>query len=129
VPYQTPIDNTPGTTNYGTNGNNVTVPLSNGKTTSVAYSPGPATNPFAKTVLNGPFNYIAAVSLFKVFPIKESVNLRFTWDVFNVFNDQGYLNPNGTDGTESLQSPYWQLSPNGGGNGPRVMQLSLRLNY
>jgi hypothetical protein len=129
VPYQTPIDNTPGTPNYGSNGNNVTVQLSNGKTTSVGYNPGPGTNPFAKTVLNGPFNYIGAVSLFKVFPIKESVNLRFTWDVFNVLNDQGYLNPNGTDGTESLQSPYWQLSPNGGGNGPRVMQLSLRLNY
>jgi hypothetical protein len=129
VPYQTPIDNTPGTPNYGSNGNNVTVQLSNGKTTSVGYNPGPGTNPFAKTVLNGPFNYIAAVSLFKVFPIKDNLNLRFTWDVFNVLNDQGYLNPNGTDGTESLQSPYWQLSPNGGGNGPRVMQLSLRLNY
>ena len=130
VPYQTPIDNTPGTANYGgSNANNVTVQLANGSTTSVAYSPGPGTNPFSKTVLNGPFNYIAAVSLFKVFPIKESVNLRFTWDIFNVLNDQGYLNPNGTDGTESLQSPYWQLSPNGGGNGPRVMQLSLRLNY
>jgi hypothetical protein len=129
VPYQTPIDNTPGTTNYGSNGNNVTVQLSNGKTTSVGYNPGPGTNPFAKTVLNGPVNYIGAVSLFKIFPIKDSVNLRFTWDVFNVLNDQGYLNPNGTDGTESLQSPYWQLSPNGGGSGPRVMQLSLRLNY
>jgi hypothetical protein len=128
-PYQTPIDNTPGTTNYGSNGNNVSVTLNNGTSTSVAFSPGPGTNPFAKTVLNGPFNYIAAVSLFKVFPIRESVNLRFTWDVFNVFNDQGYLNPNGTNGTESLQSSYWALSPNGGGSGPRVMQLSLRLNY
>lgn len=129
MPYQTPIDNTPGTTNYGSNGNNVTVNLAGGKTTSVAYSPGPSTNPFAKTVLNGPMNYIAAASLFKVFPITERVNLRFNWDVFNVFNDQGYLNPNGTDGTESLQSPYWALSPNGGGLGPRVMQLSLRLSY
>lgn len=129
VPYQTPIDNTPGTANYGTNGNNVTVPLTNGKTTSVAYSPGPGTNPFAKSVLNGPINYIAAASLFKVFPITERVNLRFNWDVFNVFNDQGYLNPNTTDGTESLQSSYWALSSNGGGTGPRVMQFSLRLNF
>ena len=129
LPYQTPIDNTPGTANYGSNGNNVTVNLSGGKTTSVAFSPGPSTNPFAKTVINGPFNYIAAASLFKVFPITERVNLRFNWDVFNLFNNQGYLNPNTTDGTESLQSPYWALSPNGGGLGPRVMQLTLRLSY
>jgi hypothetical protein len=129
VPYQTPIDNTPGTTNYGSNGNNVTVNLNGGKTASVAYSPGPDTNPYAKTVINGPFNYIAAASLFKVFPIRESVNLRFNWDVFNVFNDQGYLKPNTTDGTESLLSPYWALSPNGGGLGPRVMQLTLRLSF
>ncbi len=127
VPYQTPINNTPGTTNYGNN--NVTVNLNGGKTASVAYSPGPDTNPFAKTIINGPFNYIAAASLFKVFPIRESVNLRFNWDVFNVFNDQGYLNPNTTDGTESLLSPYWALSPNGGGLGPRVMQLTLRLTF
>lgn len=127
VPYQTPIDNTPGTTNYGNN--NVTVTLNNGKTTSVAYSPGPGTNPFAKTVLNGPMNYIAAASLFKVFPIRERVSLRFNWDIFNVLNDQGYLNPNGTDGTESLQSAYWAVNQNGGGTGPRVMQFSLRLNF
>jgi len=127
VPYQTPINNDPLGSNYGNN--NVTVNLNGGKTTSTAYSPGPSTNPFSKTVLNGPMNYIAAASLFKVFPITERVNLRFNWDVFNVLNDQGYLNPNTTDGTESLQSPYWQLSPNGGGLGPRVMQLTLRLSY
>jgi len=127
VPYQTPINNTPGTSNYGNN--NVTVTLSNGKTTSVAYSPGPSTNPFAKTVINGPFNYIAAASLFKVFPIREKMNLRFNWDVFNVLNDQGYLNPNSTDGTESLQSAYWAVSANGGGTGPRVMQFTLRLSF
>jgi hypothetical protein len=74
-------------------------------------------------------NYIAAASLFKVFPITERVNLRFNWDLFNVLNDQGYLNPNTTDGTENLQAPYNALSLNGGGQGPRVMQFSLRLSY
>jgi Carboxypeptidase regulatory-like domain len=146
VPYQTPINNIPPTNpnqtcaqqaattpcstvqaNYGNN--NVTVPQLGGKTTSVAFSPGPSTNPFAKSVINGPFNYIAAASLFKVFPITERVNLRFNWDVFNVLNDQGYLNPNTTDGTENLQAPYNALSLNGGGQGPRVMQFSLRLSY
>jgi hypothetical protein len=146
VPYQTPINNTPPTNpnqtcaqqaattpcstvqaNYGNN--NVTVNQLGGKTTSVAFSPGPSTNPFAKSVLNGPMNYIAAASLFKVFPITERVNLRFNWDLFNVLNDQGYLNPNTTDGTENLQAPYNALSLNGGGQGPRVMQFSLRLSY
>ena len=126
VPYQTPINNTPGTSNYGNN--NVTVQLKNGTTTSTGFNPGPGTNPFAKTVLNGPMNYIAAVSVFKVFPIKEQVSLRFNMDVFNVLNDQGYLNPNGTDGTESLQSAYWN-NANGNGTGPRVMQFTLRLTY
>lgn len=126
VPYQTPINNTPGAPNYGNN--NVTVQLSNGKTTSTGFNPGPGTNPFAKTVLNGPFNYIAAASLFKVFPIRERMALRFNMDVFNLLNDQGYLNPNGTDGTESLQSAYWN-NANGNGTGPRVMQFTLRLSY
>ena len=128
VPYQTPIDNTPGTPNYGTNGNNVTITLNNGKTTSTGYNPGPGTNPFAKTVLNGPINYIAAASLFKVFPIKGQMNLRFNMDVFNVLNDQGYLNPDSTTGIESVQSAYWN-NANGNGTGPRVIQLSLRLNF
>jgi hypothetical protein len=96
----------------------VTVQLNNGGTTQTSYNPGPGTNPFSKTDLNGPFNYIAAVSVFKVFPIKENVNLRFNMDVFNVLNDQGYLNPNGTDGTESLQSAYWN-NASGNGTGPR----------
>ncbi len=126
LPYQVPINNIPGTPNYGNN--NVTVQLNNGGTTQTSYNPGPGTNPFSKTVLNGPFNYIAAVSVFKVFPIKENVNLRFNMDVFNVLNDQGYLNPNGTDGTESLQSAYWN-NANGNGTGPRVMQFTLRLSY
>jgi len=127
VPYQTPINNTPGAPNYGNN--NVTVTLSNGKTTSVGYDPGPGTNPFSKTTLLGPFNYIAAASLFKVFPIKEGTYLRFNWDVFNVLNDQGYLNPSGADGVESLQSAYWAVNQNGGGTGPRVMQFTLRLTF
>jgi hypothetical protein len=118
-PYQTPINNTPGTTNYGNN--NVTVRLANGSTTSTAYSPGPAgANPFSKTVLNGPLNYNDDASLFKVFPITETVDLRFNADFFNVFNIQGYINPNVTTGIESLQSGYWS---------PRVGQYTLRLDF
>jgi hypothetical protein len=128
VPYQTPIDNTPGTANFGSNGNNVTLPLTAGGTTQVGYNPGPGTNPFNKTTILGPMNYIAAASLFKVFPIKDGVKMRFQWDVFNLFNNQGYNAPNTTDGTESLQTAYWN-NANGGGTGPRVSQFSLRLTF
>jgi hypothetical protein len=119
VPYETPIDNTPGTSNYGTN--NVQVTLLNGSTSTVAYSPGPqAANPFSHTYLNGPINWTIDLSLFKVFPITENVNLRLNVDAFNALNMQGYLNPSGTDGTESLQSSY---------NTPRQVQFSLRLTF
>jgi hypothetical protein len=119
VPYQTPVDNTPGTTNYGNN--NVVVTLANGTPTTVAYSPGPAAaNPFSKTFLNGPINYTIDLSVFKVFPITEKVNLRFNVDAFNALNMQGYNNPNATDGTESLLSSF---------NVPRQVQLTLRLQF
>jgi hypothetical protein len=57
------------------------------------------TNPFAHTVLNGPTNWEADLSLFKVFPITERMRLRVNLDAFNVFNHQGIPNPSGSDGT------------------------------
>lgn len=119
APYETPVDNTPGTTNYGSN--NVQVTLLNGNTATVAYSPGPqAANPFSHTYLNGPINWTIDLSLFKVFPITETTNLRFNFDAFNALNMQGYNNPSGTDGTESLLSSA---------NTPRQVQFTLRLTF
>jgi hypothetical protein len=96
----------------------------------VAYSPSPSGaasgNPYAKTVLNGPINYNADASLFKVFPIRENVRLRFNADAFNVFNTQGEPNPNGTTGEINIQpggvgaNSYW---------GQRQIQLTLRLEF
>jgi hypothetical protein len=124
VPYQTPINNVPGTSNYGNN--NVPVTLNNGNVVQVAYSPGPqGSNPFSQTILNGPINYTVDLSIFKVFPITERVNLRFNMDAFNVLNVQGYNNPNTTDGTDAYQ-------PNGVAssyNTPRQVQFSLRLTF
>ncbi|MBS1821742.1 MAG: carboxypeptidase regulatory-like domain-containing protein [Acidobacteria bacterium] len=118
-PFQTPIDNTPGTANYGTN--NVVVTLPNGTQNTVAYSPGPAgAHPYSKTFLDGPVNWTADASLFKVFPITETVNLRFNVDAFNVFNVQGYNNPSSTDGVQSLRSSF---------NTPRQLQLTARLTF
>lgn len=127
VPFQTPLDTSCGDKYFGLNDVNIT--LSNGKTGAIPYQPGPnssssgtwsGNNPFAKTVLTGPFNYTTDASLFKVFPITERVNLRFNVDVFNLLNMQGYNNPSGSDGTEVMTSSY---------NAARQVQFTLRLNF
>jgi hypothetical protein len=119
APYQTPIDNTPGTTYYGKD--EVAVKLNDGTTSSLIYSPGPTgTNPFSHTVLNGPINWTVDLSVFKVFPISEKMNLRVNADAFNAFNVQGFLNPSAADGTESLRSSY---------NTPRQLQFTMRLTF
>lgn len=126
APYSQPIDNTCGTSNYGSNNVQVTAPTLNGGTpVTVAYSPGPYnTNPYSHTVLNGPINYTADLSLFKVLPITERFALRFNVDAFNVLNMQGFNNPNTTDGTEA-----YQPQASGSYNTPRQIQLTLRLSF
>lgn len=118
VPMQTPIDNTPGSTYYGTD--DVVVTLANGKQTTIPYDAGPiASNYMAKSYLQGPINYTVDLSIFKVFPITQTVNLRLNVDAFNAFNIQGYNNP-GTDGVENLLSSH---------NAPRQIQFTARLTY
>jgi len=63
------------------------------------------------------------LSLYKVFPIREQMALRFNVDAFNAFNIQGYQNPNGTDGIESVQTPnsnFWT---------PRQLQFTARFSF
>jgi hypothetical protein len=138
VPFQTPLNNTPNAPGgpnlypyYGTNEVQVSSPAllasNKGNPVPVAYSPGPSgNNPFSKTVIPGPINWTADLSLFKVFPITERVNFRVNLDAFNLFNVQGYNNPSGTDGTEPVQ-------PGGVGatshNTPRQLQLTARLTF
>jgi hypothetical protein len=76
--------------------------------------------------LNGPINYSADLSLFKVFPITERVNVRFNMDAFNAFNIQGYNNPNTSDGTEAVEPGVGVASSH---NTPRQIQLTLRLTF
>jgi hypothetical protein len=119
TPYLAPINNTPGAPNFGNN--NVNVPLKNGSTVSVAYSPGPAgANPYSQTTLLGPFNFLTDASLYKVFSITERVKFRFNVDAFNAFNLQGRVNPNTSDGIQSLQTSYWT---------PRQIQFTARLSF
>jgi hypothetical protein len=118
-PYLAPINNVPGTPNFGNN--NVTVTLKNGTQVVTAYSPGPSgANPYSKTILLGPYNYNADISLYKVFSFTERVKLRVNVDAFNAFNIQGRINPNATDGIESLQTSYWT---------PRQIQLTARIIF
>jgi len=41
-------------------------------------------------------------------------------DAFNAFNIQGLVNPNSTDGIQSLQTSYWT---------PRQIQLAARFSF
>ncbi len=119
VPYLAPLNNIPGTANFGNN--NVTVNLKNGSQVVTGYSPGPSgANPFSQTILLGPFNYITDISLYKEFQITEKAKLRVNMDAFNALNIQGRVNPNTTDGIESLQNSYWT---------PRQVQLTARFTF
>ena len=121
VPFQQPIGYNLPVTNPDYFTDNVPVTLSNGTVVpSVPYSPGPGTNPFSKTFLQGPFNYTVDLSLFKVFPITETAFVRINVDAFNAFNVQGYNNPDGTSGIESLRSSY---------NTPRQLQFTARFTF
>jgi hypothetical protein len=106
VPYQSPIDTTPGTTYYNTNTVTVTGSgLNGGKGGSENQTftePGPG-NPFWKTITQGPWNWNTDVSLFKKFPIKGSMYFQFKADIFNFFNHQGYNLPNATTGIEAVE--------------------------
>lgn len=119
TPYEAPINNVPGIANYGNN--NVPVTLKNGSVVQVAYSPGPiGANKFSHTFILGPRLYNADLSLFKIFPITEKVNLRVNVDAFNAFNIQGNPYPNGADGTENFRSSFWP---------GRQIQLTARLTF
>jgi hypothetical protein len=140
VPYQTPMDTSCSAPSggkavtdqyYGSNEVGIIQPgASQATATSIGYQPSPNTsssgswsgaNPFSKTVLDGPFNMVNDASLFKVFPIREQVNLRFNMDIFNLFNNQGSVGPSGSDGTQNLSTTS--------NNSARQVQFSLRLNF
>jgi hypothetical protein len=126
VPFQAPIDNMPGTTYFGDNEVQITAPgLNSGKPTPIVYDAGPqAANYLSNSWLNGPINWSADASLFKVLPITERVNLRFNVDAFNVFNVQGEENP-GTNGIQMVLPGGQSISY----NPPRQIQLTARLTF
>ena len=87
---------------------------------NVAFSPGPGTNPYSKTVLQGPNVWSVDASVFKNFPIVEGINLKVNLDAFNVFNVQGDTNPNSTTGIQNFLTSV---------NPARQLQITLRLSF
>ena len=83
------------------------------------------TNPFAHTVLNGPMNWSVDASLFKVFPVTQSLDVRLNVDAFNLFNNQGLNNPSSTTGETCISAGLTCTSH----NTPRQIQLSLRISF
>jgi hypothetical protein len=67
--------------------------------------------------------YNEDLNLFKVFPIKERLNLRFEAQFGNVFNRTDFCDPNGFFGPASFGTVNTQC------NQPRSIQFGLRLNY
>jgi hypothetical protein len=125
-PYLEPINNTPGTTNFGNN--NVPVTLKNGQQVLTPYLPVPVystnysagVNPYSQTILQGPRNFQTDMSLYKVFDLSERWKLRVNIDAFNAFNIQGLTNPDITSGIQTFQNSYWT---------PRQIQLTARLTF
>ena len=71
-------------------------------------------------VLQGPKNFQSDISIYKEFVITERVKFRFNVDAFNAFNIQGLVNPNSSDGIQTLQQSYWT---------PRQVQFTGRLSF
>ena len=97
-----------------------------GSPVTEGYDVGPAGGSYLyKSYFAGPFNYTDDISIFKVFPIREQMNLRFNVDAFNAFNVQGYNNP-GADGVEQVQPGVGVASSH---NVPRQIQLTMRFTF
>lgn len=123
-PDVTPINNTPGTANYGNDKVQISAPTLAKSPVTVDYSPGQG-NAFTKAVIQGPMNWDVDLSLTKVIPIK-TFSLSLKLDAFNAFNVQGYNNPSTTDGTELVQPGGVGASSH---NTPRQLQLTARLSF
>lgn len=65
-------------------------------------------------------------SIQKQFPIRESMNLQFRWDIFDFFNHPNFNAPIGAGRLLSISSSFGQITS---ANDPRDMQFSLRLAF
>jgi hypothetical protein len=73
--------------------------------------------------LRGPTTNVFDFALLKDFPVRESGNLQFRWEVFNLFNHALFGQP-----TANLSSgSVGKISTLAGD--PRLMQFALRLSF
>lgn len=98
--------------------NNVWIPLKNGTVQRVAMNTN--FHPWRQQYLPGPWNFGLDASIFKTVRFGERMALRMNADFFNVLNNPGMGQPNSTSGIISLQNSS---------NGPRQLQLTLRLSW
>ncbi|MDQ2839948.1 MAG: TonB-dependent receptor [Acidobacteriota bacterium] len=76
-----------------------------------------------RDILYGPGRWNWDQSLFKMFPIKERVNLEFRFDAFNVFNHPQFGQPNATIGNRAAGI----ISSTVGG--PRELQAAVHISF
>jgi hypothetical protein len=103
---------------------NINMRLKDGSTVLVGVDTG--VHPWRQQYRTGPFNWTADSSLLKSFRLSErrqTLALRMSFDVFNIFNVQG-LNTPGADGVVTLQNSY-----GGFGIRPRQVQVKARLEW
>ncbi len=97
---------------------NTYVRLKDGTLQRIAVDTG--LHPWRNQLAPAPWDWGLDASLFKIVPVTERVFLRFNADFFNVLNCAGLPSPNAGSGIVSLRTS---------GNGPRQLQLSLRLTW
>jgi hypothetical protein len=98
--------------------NTVYVPLKNGTIQRTSLNTN--LHPWRNQYIPGPWNWGLDASLFKAFRLREGAFLRFNADFFQVMNNPGMGQPDGSSGILSLQNSS---------NGARQLQLTLRLTW
>ncbi len=122
IPYGTTAlpANAPSNTNMSTywDTNTAWIKLNNNSVQRVTFDTG--LNPWRNQYMPSVRQWNMDASMFKMVPLTERVNLRINADWFNVLNHPGNPNTVGADGF---------LSTRASGNGPRTLQLTLRLTW
>jgi hypothetical protein len=98
--------------------NNVWITLKNGTVQRLGYDNG--LHPWRNQFAAGPWNFGLDASIFKTVQFRERVSLRFNADFFQALNNPGIGQPSNGSGIVSLQNSA---------NGPRQLQLTLRLTF
>jgi len=84
-----------------------------------------------KTLLRGPGVNTWDLSLFKNFPIRESVNVQFRWELYNAFNHTQFMSFD----TSARFDPRTGAQVNAGlgqftdARNPRIMQFAVRVTF